>query len=197
MAKRIVHRDRPGPLTRLYWPLLLGSIAGSLLAASLRTEEGGLYTRHFEQLMQGGEWVALRACVRFELMLAALVFCGALAAPGALLIRGSAFLQGAALSLTVTTYIRAFGPRGYAPALLQTLIPGLIELFVLLLLGCRALEHSRDSRQRDLAASLRHLRGDRSFLLCLPLSCVLLFIACVIRCRILQPLACALVRRYF
>ena len=196
MKRRALRGDRPRMMAVLIAAFLFGALLGSLLVSCLKTEGGGAYAVYYRSLCQGTYRPSLQLMLTSGLVCASLVFFGAFSRLGALIVPVCLGAKGFVLSFAVTSCIRAFGARGYLPAMPALLLPGFSELFVLTLMGCRALEYSAASGRRGMTSALGLIRGDRSFLLCLPLSWAVTAVSAVLQSRLLVPLACLIVRRY-
>ena len=187
MAGRTRRRDEPAfdlttELILLCGAFLMGATVGSFFASGFSLKAGSFFSDYLTGLANGVGGLSFRAFMVYHGVLVLLIFLGAFAGIGSVVVPFAVAVKGFTLSAAITCYIKLFGIRGYLPAAVSFLASGFVVVAVLLLLACRALEYSRINGRK---------RIERSYFLSGGAACRMIARAGLLHCWVLNFLTAA------
>jgi len=190
MPNKRIKRDEPGiggysELIFLCISFLVGAVLGSLLVPCFSAEGEGWFPSYYASVISAQAYPGIKSFFISNSVLLIIIFSGAFVKYGIFMIPAAIGFKGLTISLSVTCYIRAFGIRGYLPAVFSIFFSAFIVVAALMLLSCQAIDYTRAVNRRGAGTAFGRLRFDRGYFFSGSIALLLIFIAGIIHCYLM------------
>ena len=142
---------------------LTGALVGSLIVSCLPESGQGMLSSYYAAVAGGEMQTSLRSELLQSTLLIGIIFVSAMLRCGSTIIPAAAAVKGASISFRISCFIRAYGIKGYFPAVISIFIPALISSSAVILFSAKALEHSYMISCRGYGSRGRYEGFDRTF----------------------------------
>ena len=131
------HKKQDEPYALVYEEVIFFS--GSFLIGAVL---GSFFVSGFSNTLWIAEWLERLLSWKGYLLihgsLTTVIFIGKFLPKGQMIVPFAVAIEGFFLSGLITAYVQAYGYKGYGPALVAWMLPGLMTVLIQFLIGCRA-----------------------------------------------------------
>lgn len=189
MASRRGNRDEPSnaysKLGFACLSFLAGAFLGSLLVPCLSAGGEGWFADYYGLICSGQAYQSFKSFFISNSLMLLVIFTGAFVRWGVFAVPCVMAAKGFTVSFAVTCYIRAFGAKGYLPAVFAIFFSSFIVVSSFMLLSCQALDYSRLISRRGPGSGFGRIRFDRGYLFSGLIALMLIMAAGVLHCYLM------------